>query len=437
MSPRRTVVLPAVVLLGTTVALTGCIATAGASEGESKEKPAGYVELPDQPWTHADEDTPLGGEDEEIPSADAIPEKLHVSKIDPIGEDEILLMGEGWGLEISSQVIDPATGEATAKFTTGPGIWDPVIHAFVGEDPDDPAVLAQEVWRPRGSRGAAEFTISTYSGDLLTPDEIVMPDYTRSHSRWGSSDLTQDGRYLVFWDDALYGPRVYDLEEGEETGALAIPECGPFAWVVERTVYSVCERDQELLELTIKKDGSLVEAGREKVLPADFVSNRHASIAHDAGKALLVSANGDVFVFDFGDGLPTAQQKPIGNAGQDSGRFDQFVLNVDATSMVISYTDSAIHPDSVNGGDEVRLIVSDPETFTPLADLSLESMKLASLDAFGYSVDGATLYVVGSTADEKLEIVGFDALTGAEKSRSTIDNFTDSPSRIITPRVMG
>ena len=173
------------------------------------------------------------------------------------------------------------------------------------------------------------------------------------------------------------------------------------------------------------------------MLPDDFVSNRHASLAYEADQALLVSANGDVFVFDFADGLPTSPVEPIGNAGQDSGRFDEAVLNNSATSMVVGYTDSAIHPDSVDGGEQVKLILSDPGTFATLAMLDLGSMQLASIGGFAYSVDGDTLYVTGTDADEATVIVGFDALTGAEVSRAAIDGFTDSPSRILTPQVIG
>ncbi|HWV48513.1 MAG TPA: hypothetical protein VN035_03570 [Microbacterium sp.] len=429
-SRRRTIRAASFVVAA--LALAGCTADPAPAE-----TPEGFVELPDQPWTAVDEDTTLGSSDEEIPDADGIPQPLHVGSIDPIGSDEVLLVGETWNLEVSSQVIDPATGEATAKFATGPGIWDAVIHPFVGADAEDPAVLAQEVWRPRGTRGAADFTISTYSGNLLEPDEIEMADYTRAHSRWGSSVVTDDGRYFAFWDDALYGIRVYDLEKGEETGALQLLGCGPFTWAVGHDIFSVCEDERQIIQLSIGKDGGIEDAGRAEVLPEDFVSNRYASQAFDAGQSLLVSANGDVFVFDLADGLPSDPVAPIGNAGQDSGRFAQSFINNPATSMVISYTDSAIHPHSVDSGDEVKLILSDPADFTTLATLELAGIGLTSLDAFGYSVDGKTLYVVGSGADESLTIVGFDARTGAETSRAVIDNFTDSPSRLLTPQVIG
>lgn len=429
MSTRLTKTAP--LLLGTALvaglALTAC----------SPPKPQGFVEHPEQPYVAADENTTLGSDDEAIPSADQIPQQLHVNSIDPIGADEILLVGTQWSLEVSSQVIDPATGEATAKFATGPGIWDAVIHPFVGETPDDPAVLAQEVWRPRGQRGAADFTITTYSGNLLEPREILMPDYTRAHSRWGSSVVTSDGKYYAFWDDALYGIRVVDLVAGKETSALQVLGCGPFTWAVGHDIYSVCEDKRELIKLSIDDKGQISDAGRAQVLPDDFVSNRHASWAFAANTALLVSANGDVYVFELAGGLPSAEVKPIGNAGQDSGRFDQAIINNPGTSLVISYTDSIIHPHSTDGGSEVKLILSDPTTFKTLATLELADMKLTSIDGVGYSVDGRTLYVVGSDEEESLAIVGFDALTGAEVSRATIENFTDSPSRIVTPQVIG
>lgn len=421
------------------IALAGCTATSAAEtpDAEPTGVPAGVVDHPEQEWFETDETTTLGSSDEAIPSEEEIPQQLHVGEIEPIGSDQIVIMAGG-GLELSAQAVDPATGDVTTNFTVGPGIWDPVVHAFVGESADDPALLAAEVWRPRGSRGAADFTISTYSGTLLEPDEILMPDYVRVHSRWGSSAVTDDKEYFVFWDDGLYGPRVFDLEEGVETGAMDLLGCGPFTWVNGHDVYSVCEETRELVHLAIQDDGSIEEVERAEVLPDDFVSNRHVTYAMDADKALLVSANGDVFVFDFSEGLPTEPVTPIGNAGQDSGRFASSVINNTATSLAVTYTDSEIHPHSANGGDEVRLIMSDAADLAPIADLDAEALNLTSIGGLAYSVDGATLYVQGPGADEDetLTLIGYDAASGDEVSRVEVPDFVGDAGHMLTPQVL-
>jgi hypothetical protein len=442
---RLAIALPLAVLLP----LTGCTAfpasspeaTDSAAGGEAGV-PAGVVEHRDQPWTPADETTTLGSSDEELPPEDEIPQGLHVGTIDPISAEEMVILDGSGSLEIPMQVIDPATGAATARIVSGPGIWNPVIHPFVGETADDPAVLAAEVWRPRGSRGAADFTISTYAGDLLEPDEIVMPDYVRPHSRWGSSVVTDDGRYFVFWDDALYGPRVFDLEAGQETGALELVGCGPFTWADGHDVYSVCENTRELIHLQVQDDGSLEEVGRAEVLPDDFVSNRLTSYADDADKALLVSANGDVFVFDLADGLPDETVAPVGNAGLDSGRFSEYVINSSATSVAISYTDSEIHPHSARSGDTAQVVLYDAATFGTVAALSLATLQLSSIGSHAYSVDGDTLYVHGQSLEDaegetQLVLVGVDAATGAETSRVVVEDFVGDAGHMLTPQRLG
>src|SRR3546814_19530354 len=102
--------------------------------------------------------------------------------------------------------------------------------------------------------------------------------------------------------------------------------------MVDHELYSVCEDTRELLHVTIGDDGVPKETARSKVLPEDFVSTRKVTWASKANKALMVSENRDVYVFDFSNGLTQAGVKQIGNAGQDSGRFSENVINADATS---------------------------------------------------------------------------------------------------------
>jgi hypothetical protein len=419
-------------VLASTIILAGCTAT---SESEDPRP----TEAPGEVSGDSDGNPTVDDPAEEIPSAGDIPQELHLGEINPITAADIVIIDDG-DLEYSMQVIDPNTGTAKTKIITGPGIAGPVIHPFVGETSDDPAVLAAEVWRPRGSRGAAEFVISTYSGTLLEPRELLMADDTRLHSSAGSSVVTDDGNYFVSWDDALYGVRVFDLEAGKETGAMAIVGCGPFTWAVGHDIYSVCENSRELLHLAIQDDGSIEEAQRTAVLPEDFVSNRQSSFGFDGDNALLVGANGDVYVFDFSEGLPTDEVSPLGNAGQDSGRFDEAVINNPGTSLAVSYTDSAIHPGSVDGGDTEMVIISDPSSFATIETLTTDSTGLSAIDSFGYSVDGGTLYVQGTGDDDDedgLMLVGFDAASGVQTSRVAVPDFVGDADRIITPQVIG
>lgn len=145
----------------------------------------------------------------------------------------------------------------------------------------------------------------------------------------------------------------------------------------------------ELLHVTIGDDGVPKETARSKVLPEDFVSTRKVTWASKANKALLVSENGDVYVFDFSNGLPQEGVKPIGNAGQDSGRFSENVINADATRLAIAYTDTAIHPDSARGGSLVKIDLSDATTFAPVKSLTLADLGLTDIKSMTFSVDGA------------------------------------------------
>jgi hypothetical protein len=418
-------------VLASMAALVACTGT------EAPEDPP-RTRASDGAFESSDGRRTAGDADEDVPSKEEIPQKLHQGKIEPITAADIVIVAEG-SLEISLQVIDPATGAAKTKIVTGPGIGGGAMaHPLVGATPDDPAVIAAEVWRPRGSRGAAEFTISTYSGTLLEPQELSMADDTRLHSGAGSSGVTDDGRYFVAWDVALFGVRVFDLEAGKETGELRLLGCGPFIWPVGRDIFSVCESSRELLHLAIQNDGSIVEVERAAVLPADFVSNRRSSFGFDGDKALLVGANGDVYVFDFARGMPADDVSPVGNAGRDVGRFNDAVINNPGTSLAVSYTDSASHPDSTDGGDTTTVVISDPSSLATIKTLTAESIGLFSFDGFGYSVDGATLYVQGESDDdeEDITLIGFDAASGAQTSRVIVPGFVGAAGRILTPRVV-
>ncbi|MDC3724720.1 MULTISPECIES: hypothetical protein [unclassified Rhodococcus (in: high G+C Gram-positive bacteria)] len=424
----------ATVPLALALSLAAC-----SSDDDSSSTAAGEVSYPTVPYTTPGEGISLGHDDQEI--GDTIPEPVHVSEIQPASENDLLaVLRTPGGLEIGVNVLDPVTGVAGSRIVVGPGIWDPVIHGFVGESSSDPAVLAAEVWRPRGSRGQADFTVTTYSGDLLEPDEIELPDYARAHSRPGSSAVTSDGKYFVTWDDGLYGVRVVDLEAGKESGALQIIGCGPFTWLDGHELYSVCEDTRELIQISIDDAGVPTETARTKVLPDDFVSNRKVTWAADAKKALLVGATGDVFVFDFSNGLPEDPVAPIGNAGQDGGRFAENAINNTGDRIAIEYTDSEIHPHSARGGDIVKVELFDAAGLTPIRTLDLEALGLTDIASMAFSVDGSILYVVGSgpevDGESAQRIVGVSASDGAEVSAAEVTGTVDDIRSLLTPQVI-
>lgn len=436
MNPARTKRLSrsaaVAVPLAAVLVLTGC------SSDDDSAAP-GEVTYPSVPFTAPGEGISLGHDDQEIGST--IPEPVHVSEIDPIKSTELLAVAGGFGnLELGVNALDPTTGVAGSRFVVGPGIWDPVIHGFVGETPNDPAVLAAEVWRPRGSRGAADFTVSTYSGNLLEPSEALLPDYARVHSRPGSSAVTSDGRFFVTWDDGLYGVRVVDLRAKKESGALQVIGCGPFTWLDGHELYSVCEDTRELIQISIDDAGVPTETKRSTVLPDDFVSNREVTWAADATKALLVGANGDVYVFDFTNGLPSAEVVPIGNAGQDGGRFAGNAIDNTASRIAIEYTDSVVHPHSARGGDVVKIELRDAATFAPVKTLDRAALGLTGIDSMAFSVDGKTLYVLGGGPEvdgaSTQTIVGVASDTGDKVSTVEVTGTVEDIGTLLTPQVL-
>lgn len=425
--------------IAVTVPIALALSLAACSgDDDTSSAAAGEVTYPTVPYTTPGEGISLGHDDQEI--GDTIPEPVHVSEIVPAKSTDLFAVISGGGLELGVNILDPATGVAGSRIVVGPGIWDPVIHGFVGDSPSDPAIIAAEVWRPRGSRGAADFTVTTYSGDLLEPDEIELPDYARVHSRPGSNAVTSDGKYFVSWDDGLYGVRVVDLAAGKESGALQIIGCGPFTWLDGHELYSVCEDTRELIQISIDDAGVPTETARTKVLPDDFVSNRKVTWAADTKKALLVGANGDVYVFDFSNGLPQNPATPIGNAGQDGGRFAENAINNTGDRIAIEYTDSIVHPHSARGGDIAKVDLFDATTLAPIRSLDLEALGLTDFASMAFSVDGTILYVVGAgpevDGESAQRIVGVSAADGNQVSSVEVTGTVDDIGTLLTPQMI-
>lgn len=431
LTQRRSLALAATSL--TTVAVLGLSACSSSSDdgGEEFDVADGIDTTYDFPNVPTVKDVPEGGglgtEEQEIGEVGDEINTPSVAKVTPIDPDW-MITAESKDAESIYNAIDPETGKIMTRITTGQAIWSDVVHVFTTDNADDPQATAFEVWRPRGSRGAADFTVSTYSGNLLDPEEINLPKHTRFHSRQGSHTIAGGGKYLVSWDDQLVGVRVVDLESGELTGELESVGCGPYTWPVGDKIYSVCENSKELLELTIDDDGKIEETGREKVLPDHFTAARTAQFASSAKQGFLINEAGDVYVFDFSDGLPTSEVKPVGNVGKDGGRFatESGRITPDGKQFLVTYTDTDIHPHSSNGGDTVSFRTYDPATGKETKLVTKEDLKLDDMNSVAYNNDASLIYVLGKAkptgedaeedADPVYTLVSVDPASGEVKN---------------------
>ena len=159
----------ATVPLALALSLAAC-----SSDDDSSSTAAGEVSYPTVPYTTPGEGISLGHDDQEI--GDTIPEPVHVSEIQPASENDLLaVLRTPGGLEIGVNVLDPVTGVAGSRIVVGPGIWDPVIHGFVGESSSDPAVRAA---RPTSPSPPTRATCSsrTRSNCPTTPARTRVPD---------------------------------------------------------------------------------------------------------------------------------------------------------------------------------------------------------------------------------------------------------------------
>lgn len=407
----------------TALMLVGC--SSGSDSAESGEEfdvangVATTYEFPNVPEvTLPPSNAALGDDDQELGEVGADPNKPYTAEVIPIGKDWMIAT-ESRDNETVYAAFDPADGVVKTRITTGHAIWDDVVHVFTSDDASEPQAVAFEVWAPRGSRGQADYTVSTYSGNLLEPAEVLLPRHVRFHSREGSHTVSGGGRYMTSWDDQLFGPRVVDLDRGVLSGEQQILGCGPFTWPVGDKIYSVCENSRELIELTIDSDGKISETGRSEVLPEDFTSAREGHFAEEIASGFLINEAGDVYLFDFSDGLPTEEVTPVGNVGREDGRFHKNGVRPDGRQFFVEYTDTEIHPHSANGGDLVRIRLFDVDGARETQNLDLEKLGLDSIDSVSYNLDGSVLYVLGTApgeGDDEGEdlptVVGIDPATG-------------------------
>lgn len=432
----------------TALMLVGCSSGSDTTETVDEFDVANGVattyEFPNVPEVTAPpSNAALGDDDQELGGVGSDPNRPYTAAVTPISADWMITT-ERKDNETVYAAFDPVDGVVKTRITTGHAIWDDVVHVFTTDDASEPQAVAFEVWAPRGSRGQSDFTVSTYSGNLLEPAEVLLPRHVRFHSREGSHTISQ-GRYLASWDDQLFGPRVVDLDRGVLSGETQILGCGPFTWPVGDKIYSVCENSGELIELTIDSDGRISETARAEVLPEDFTSAREAHFAVEIRSGFLVNEAGDVYLFDFSNGLPTEEVAPIGNVGRDGGRFYKNAIRPDGEQFFVEYTDTEIHPHSANGGDVVSVRLFDVNGAKETRNLDLEKLGLDTIDSTSYNLDGSVLYVLGTTAGEGDDegtdlptVVGVDPANGEIVSTATITGFGgwDGVSGLTAPERM-
>ncbi|MDX6739547.1 hypothetical protein [Actinocorallia sp. A-T 12471] len=394
------------------VTLTAC---SSDSDKEASPKPTSPFRT--QPYTAPDANTGIGPTDQALPTQ--IPEPIHVSELKPIGADQVVIAEAGWGsLTTNLNVFDPKTGKLIQTVTSANTNWDLTPTVFAGEHPGLPYILGHEVWRPRGWRGKADYTLTWYEGDATKPAEVVLPEETRTHGRHSSNAVTPDGKYWVTWDDMLFGIRVVDLQAKKQTGKLQILNCGPFTWPVGHDIYSLCESSQELLQIHIDDNGVPSVANRTKVLPEGFTSARHAPFAADVKKALLVNGYGNAYLFDFANGLPTAPVEKAGSVVKAGISFDNPAVNADASRISVPYTDGEIPAGSARAGDWKKTIVFDA-AFKEVGELTADDLGGGSAESQVFSTDGKILYVLASK-DDKTTLYGFDAASLKQVSKAPV-----------------
>lgn len=426
----------------TALILTGCSTSDGASTATSDEFDvangvATTYEFPNVPAiTAPPENAALGDEDQELGEVGADPNIPYTAEVIPIGGDW-MIAAEPKDHETVWNAFDPADGIVKTRITTGTAIWDDVVHLFTTDDASEPQAVAFEVWTPRGARGQADYTVSTYSGNLLEPEEVMLPRHVRFHSRQGSHTVSGEGRFLTSWDDQLFGPRVVDLDRGVLSGEQQVLGCGPYTWPVGDKIYSVCENSRELIELTIDDEGRISESGRSEALPTGFTASREAHFADEIESGFLINEAGDAYLFDFSSGLPQSEVTPLGNVGRDEGRFYKTGIRPDGEQFFVQYTDSEIHPHSANGGDVVRVRLFDTQDAAETRNLDLEFLGLDSIDSVSYNLDGTVLYVLGTApgtgdldGEDVSTIVGVDPATGEVVSTSAITGHGGKPDAV-------
>ena len=97
-----------------------------------------------------------------------------------------------------------------------------LIHGFVGDSAEDPAVLAARGVPPprfpRRSRFHGQHLLRKPAGTSRGADVFRTSHTYVLPSGWNA--VTSDGKFFVTWDNSLYGVDAVDLEKKEDNRAL-------------------------------------------------------------------------------------------------------------------------------------------------------------------------------------------------------------------------
>ncbi|MEU6259549.1 hypothetical protein [Streptomyces sp. NPDC047043] len=410
-TPRRAASASALVL-SLALATTACTGDGGQSKPKASPSPS-YVTSTGLPYSSPTPGTALGTQDEAVPTK--VPEAVHLGSVPAITADQLLVTEDHGAQTLGIHVVDPKTGKTVSSIDSASVNFWAVNFGIVGRHDGLPTVLAAEDWRPRGMRGKADHVLSFYSGDLLHPAEIKLPDDTRLHAQTQSASLTRDGRYFVAWDDAVFGLRVVDLKARKYTGAVRAVGCGPFTWVVGHDVYTPCNDDGKIIRIHVGDDGVPKVAGSRTVFPKGFAGSRNAAWSSASSTAVMVTPEGDVYRVGLADGLPTGTVEPVGRMKLAEGELPGApVISPDGSRFAVPVTKESA---------TTRVETYDTATFKKRFTISAAEAKVGDLSGIVYAATGSTFYTLSSRQAEtgaSWLLTGWDPATGKKTGSVTL-----------------
>ncbi|MFJ9631812.1 hypothetical protein ACIRU8_29350 [Streptomyces sp. NPDC101175] len=409
---RRAGTAASLLLLVSTAACTG---HHDAKSGASSASQTPYVTSSGLPYTTPSAGTALGSTGEPIPTK--IPESAHVGTVPAITADQLLVTEDHGGQTLGIHVIDPKTGRTVSTVDSASVNFWAVDFGIVGTHAGLPSILAAEDWRPRGTRGKADHVLTSYSGDLLNPSEIKLPDDTRLHAQNESAALTSDGRFFVAWDDAVFGLRVVDLKTKKATGALRAVGCGPFTWVVGHDVYSPCIDSGKIIKIHISDTGVPKVTETKSVFGKDFIGSRDAGWSPATKTAVMITPEGTTYRIDLSDGIPDTTIDSIGTLKLAKGETPGApVLSPDGKHFAVEISKKVDEQSVVQ-----RVEVYDTATFTKA--FTIDPAKVGAVSGIVYGTTGTSLYVLSSkegAMGSVWTVTGFDPASGKKTSSATL-----------------
>lgn len=396
---------------------TAACTNGGDSTPEAVASKSPYVTSTGLPYTTPGAGTALGSSGEPVPTK--IPEAAHVGTIPAITADQLLVTEDHGGQTLGIHVIDPKTGKTVSTVDSASVNFWAVDFGIVGTHAGLPRILAAEDWRPRGMRGKADHVLTSYSGGLVDPSEIKLPDDTRLHAQTESAALTSDGRFFVAWDDAVFGLRVVDLKTKQATGALRQVGCGPFTWVVGHDVYSPCIDSKKIVKIHISDAGMPKVTESKVVFGKEFIGSRDAGWSAAAKTAVMITPEGTAYRIDLGNGIPDGTIRSIGTLKLAKGETPGApVLSPDGTRFAVAVSVK------VDGQDVVKRVeVHDAATFAKAFTIDPAKAKLGAVSGIVYGTTGKTFYVLSSkdgAMGAVWTITGFEPEAGKKTSSATL-----------------